>query len=77
MTSTVRGNKQIFISDIHMGNDRSMNPSAQHPHPYSGLQKNITNLTNFLREKLQAQDVSQVVILGDLSQLGDIASNST
>jgi len=66
MNSAVHGNKQIFISDIHMGDERSMNPSGQHPHPYCWLQSNIANLAKFLKEKSLAQDVGRVAILGDL-----------
>lgn len=66
MPPTVRGNKEIFISDIHMGDQRSMAASPLHPHPYGWLRKNIANLTNFLSEQLKAQDVGRVVILGDL-----------
>ena len=66
MTSTSGGNKRIFISDIHMGDDRSMKTSVQHPYPYGWLRNNITTLTNFLNDKLQDQDVGQLVVLGDL-----------
>lgn len=66
MTSTPSANKRVFISDIHMGDQRSMAAFPPHSHPYGWLRKNIPNLTNFLSEKLQAQDVGQVVILGDL-----------
>jgi predicted phosphodiesterase len=66
MTSAPGANKRIFISDIHMGDYRSMVVVPPHSHPYGWLRKNITSLTNFLSEKLQAQDVGQVVILGDL-----------
>jgi len=66
MSPTVRGKKEIFISDIHMGDERSMNPSPQHPHRYGWLRKNIRHLTKFLSEQLKAQDVNRVVILGDL-----------
>jgi predicted phosphodiesterase len=63
MSPTAGGKKQIFISDIHMGDERSMKPS---PHPYGWLIKNIAKLTNFLSEQLKDPDVGQVVILGDL-----------
>jgi UDP-2,3-diacylglucosamine pyrophosphatase LpxH len=66
MTSTPGGNKRIFISDIHMGDERSMKPVSPHLHSYGWLQKNIIKLTNFLHDQLHAQDVGQVVILGDL-----------
>jgi len=64
MTPTPSANKRIFISDIHMGDERSMNSSP--PHPYGWLQKNIPDLTKFLSQKLRAKDVGQLVILGDL-----------
>lgn len=66
MTSAPSPDKRIFISDIHMGDERSMQPSPQLPYPYGWLNGNIIKLTNFLRNQLDAQDVGQVVILGDL-----------
>ena len=66
MTSAPSPGKRIFISDIHMGDERSMKPSPQHPYPYGWLNRNIIKLTNFLRNQLDAQDVGQVVVLGDL-----------
>jgi UDP-2,3-diacylglucosamine pyrophosphatase LpxH len=59
-------NKRIFISDIHMGDQRSTQGSPPHSHPYGWLQSHITSLAKFLTEKLNAQDVGRVVILGDL-----------
>lgn len=55
-------NKRIFISDLHMGDARSMNQ----PHPYGWLRKNIPNLENFLAELHQRPDVAEVVMLGDM-----------
>jgi predicted phosphodiesterase len=66
VTSTPGGSKRIFISDIHMGDERSMKRVGPHSYPYGWLQKNITKLTNFLHDQLHAQEVGQVVILGDL-----------
>jgi len=66
MTSAPSPDKRIFINDIHMGDERSMKPSPQHSYPYGWLNRNIIKLTNFLRNQLDAQDVGQVVILGDL-----------
>jgi UDP-2,3-diacylglucosamine pyrophosphatase LpxH len=66
VTSTPGGSRRIFISDIHMGDERSMKPVAPHSYSYGWLQKNITKLPNFLYDQLHAQDVGQVVILGDL-----------
>ena len=65
MTSTVDGNKRIFISDIHMGDKRSTE-SPPDLHPYGWLQKNIPKLTRFLSDQLQAKDLGELVILGDL-----------
>ncbi len=59
---TPNGKKKIFISDIHLGDERSL---AQ-PHPYGWIGSNIPNLANFLEEQLNAPDVGELVILGDL-----------
>jgi hypothetical protein len=60
----VMGNrtKRIFISDIHLGDDRSMSA----PNPYGCLKKNIPVLAQFLEDQRRATDVKEVVILGDL-----------
>ena len=62
LTLTANPNKQIFISDIHMGDDRSMDSL----HPYGWLQKNITNLTKFLSDSCWPKISAELVILGDL-----------
>jgi len=54
--------KRIFISDIHMGDCRSI----EGPHPYCWFKNNINTLATFLDEQLRATDVKEVVILGDL-----------
>jgi UDP-2,3-diacylglucosamine pyrophosphatase LpxH len=54
--------KRIFISDIHMGDDRSMSGD----HPYCWFMKNVDTLAGFLEEQRKAPDVKEVVILGDL-----------
>ncbi len=54
--------KRIFISDIHMGDERSMTAH----YPYAWLEKNIDSLANFLDDQLHAPEVKEVVILGDL-----------
>ena len=62
---TNAGMKKIFISDIHMGDERSQ----AGPNPYGWFRSNISNLANFLDEQLdayKASEVSEVVILGDL-----------
>jgi UDP-2,3-diacylglucosamine pyrophosphatase LpxH len=62
MTMTPGRMKKIFISDIHLGDGRSF----ASPHPYGWTRSNIPNLANFLEEQLLANDVAEVVILGDL-----------
>jgi len=54
--------KRIFISDIHLGDDKSMSA----PYPYGWFKNNIPVLTEFLDDQLNAPDVKEVVILGDL-----------
>ncbi|MGD1153835.1 MAG: metallophosphoesterase [Syntrophales bacterium] len=54
--------KRIFISDIHMGDDKSMST----PNPYGWFKYNISVLAQFLDDQLNAPDVKEVVILGDL-----------
>ena len=56
------GTKRIFISDIHMGCDVSSAPRK----PYVWFKDNASLLAQFLKEKLKAPDVKEVVILGDL-----------
>ena len=57
-----RRNKRIFISDVHLSDERSMGG----PYPYGWLNKNIPRLSRFLDDQLQAPEVKEVVILGDL-----------
>jgi UDP-2,3-diacylglucosamine pyrophosphatase LpxH len=54
--------KRIFISDIHLGDKRSMNGER----PYCWIKKNIKPLARFLDEQRTAPDVKEVIILGDL-----------
>ncbi len=54
--------KRIFISDIHMGDDKSMST----PNPYGWFKDNISVLAQFLDDQLNVPDVKEVVILGDL-----------
>jgi UDP-2,3-diacylglucosamine pyrophosphatase LpxH len=54
--------KRIFISDIHLGDNKSMSAS----HPYGCFKNNIPLLTEFLNDQLNAPDLKEVVILGDL-----------
>lgn len=54
--------KRIFISDIHMGVDKSIAPRK----PYVWFRNNAPLLARFLDEQIDAQQVQEVVILGDL-----------
>ena len=60
------GKKRIFVSDIHMGDARSINP----PHglkPYSWLLPDRAKMFgDFLGLQLKDPDVKEVIILGDL-----------
>jgi UDP-2,3-diacylglucosamine pyrophosphatase LpxH len=76
MTMAPGGEKRIFISDIHLGDDRSFAP----PQPYGWIRSNISNLANFLDEQLkavEAGEVAEVVILGDLFDTWVIPTNMT
>ncbi len=68
---TTPATKKIFISDIHMGDARSF----AGPHPYGWCRSNIPHLADFLTEQLNAPDVAEVVILGDLFDLWVIPSD--
>ena len=59
--------KKIFISDIHLGDARSMGKTTSYPYPYPYVwfKDNIGILSKFLDEQVKS-DVEQVVILGDL-----------
>jgi hypothetical protein len=54
--------RRIFISDIHLGDAKSMSGA----HPYGWFKNNIPVLAEFLDDQLNAADVKEVVILGDL-----------
>lgn len=56
-------NKTIFISDIHLGDQRSWEAN---PHPYCWCMDNIGKLGNFLTEKQKDASLKELVILGDL-----------
>ena len=73
---TVAGMKKIFISDIHMGDARSQTGD----HLYGWFYSNISNLANFLDEQLkavEAGEVAELVILGDLFDTWVIPTNMT
>lgn len=55
-------NRCIFISDIHMGHDESVSSRK----PYVWFKDNIPILAQFLSDQINARDVKEVVILGDL-----------
>ncbi len=63
--------KRIFISDIHMGDERSFTA----PHSYVWFEKNVPLLAGFLTATLQAPDVKEVIILGDLFDQWIIPAN--
>jgi len=54
--------KRVFISDIHLGDERSMTTA----NPYCWFNKNIPILAHFLNDQLKSPDVKEVIILGDL-----------
>ncbi|MCK5687080.1 metallophosphoesterase [bacterium] len=56
----IQRNKRIFISDLHLGDARSIKNN------YCWFNKNIFLLERFLREKLHDPKVSEVIIVGDL-----------
>jgi metallophosphoesterase superfamily enzyme len=56
-------NKTIFISDIHLGDQRSWEAK---PHPYCWFMDNINKLALFLTEIRKDASVKELVILGDL-----------
>src|SRR6266567_9430821 len=60
--TTMPRTKRIFISDIHMGDDRSMLNQTH----YGWFVNNIPILAQFLDDQLHSDDVSEVIILGDL-----------
>ena len=66
MTLSSGVTKRIFISDFHMGDNRGMKPYPPHPYSYGWLNKNISVAADFLHEQLQKEDISEVIILGDL-----------
>jgi UDP-2,3-diacylglucosamine pyrophosphatase LpxH len=63
--------KKVFISDIHLGDERSM--TAQNP--YCWCNENIGVLEGFLDEQLQSTEVKEVAILGDLFDTWVVPTN--
>jgi len=54
--------KRIFISDLHLGTDRSV----QTHYPYCWLNRNAKYLARFLGQLTRRSDVDELVILGDM-----------
>ena len=58
--------KRIFVSDIHMGDTRSLHP-PDGLHPYGLLGSDRAQMfAEFLKGRLQDPQVKQVIILGDM-----------
>jgi hypothetical protein len=58
--------KRIFISDIHMGDERGLKPGGN-LYPYVWLYPPRTDmLADFLQTILESADVKELIILGDL-----------
>ena len=63
----VKPTKKIFISDVHMGSERSIHPQLGAGYkPYGWFGKNAPMLAAFLRKISKDSSVGEVVILGDL-----------
>jgi UDP-2,3-diacylglucosamine pyrophosphatase LpxH len=61
--------KRIFISDIHMGDQQSVDPPADlHPYGWFHLDRGRM-LADFLDLKLSDPEVKEIIILGDLFDL--------
>ena len=65
MSSSNARNKRIFISDIHLGDERSWKGGG-HPYPYVWIRRNVETLKSFLDETAKREDVQEMVLLGDL-----------
>lgn len=58
--------KRIFVSDIHMGDENSINPVGGLK-PYGWLKEDhASKFANFLKFVISDSDVKQLIILGDL-----------
>jgi UDP-2,3-diacylglucosamine pyrophosphatase LpxH len=57
--------KKIFISDIHMGDARSFEDTAD-SYPYGWFRDNVGKLAQFLAAVISDPSISDLVILGDL-----------
>lgn len=60
--------RRIFISDIHMGDKRSINPPPPYAKPYGWLSEERADLlADFLEnEIIESDKVKELIILGDL-----------
>lgn len=67
MSSNNKRTKRIFISDIHMGDDRSVKKISPYKHAYGWISKDRAGLlADFLEKKiLKSDDVKELIILGD------------
>lgn len=66
MSNNGQRSKRIFISDLHLGDERSLNPGGDY-YPYVWLYPPRTQmLGDFLGTILQSDDVAELIILGDL-----------
>ena len=63
------GAKKVFISDLHMGDERALH-GTDSGLPYGWLRANIPLAAEFLEEQLRSDDVEEVVILGICSTGG-------
>ena len=68
MSLTKKRTRRIFISDIHMGDKRSLNPPAPYTNKYGWLSKERADLlADFLEMEVMGSDkVKELIILGDL-----------
>lgn len=68
MSPTKKRTRRIFISDIHMGDKRSLNPPSPYTHPYGWLSEERADLlADFLEKEIMESDkVKELIILGDL-----------
>lgn len=67
MAKTKKKNRRVFISDIHLMDERSMSVQPGYNHPYNWTsQKRIDLLARFLEEQvIEREDVKELIILGD------------
>jgi UDP-2,3-diacylglucosamine pyrophosphatase LpxH len=68
MSNNEKRTKRVFISDIHLGDDRSAHENPGYPYPYGWLieKERRQMLADFLQGIYQSEDVKELIILGDL-----------